>query len=110
MKASFREFDPSRYLDDDKTALEYLRLTCEDGTAAEIAEALGHIARARGITKVAKSVGMSRQALYKALSSNGNPEFATIAKVADALGMRLMFLQAARAQPELPDSSTKDAA
>src|SRR5690606_28839617 len=90
-KSSFREFDPARYIDSDETALEFLRVTCQDGTPSEIAEALGVVARARGITKVAREVGMSRQSLYKALSAGGNPEFATIIKVADALGLRLVL-------------------
>ena len=90
-KPSFREFDPARYIDSDETALAFLRMTCEDGTSSEIAEALGIIARARGITKVARQVGMSRQALYKALSADGNPEFATVIKVANALGFHLVL-------------------
>ena len=54
-----------------------------------IARALGDIARAKGMTKVARDAGLSRESLYKALSENGNPSFATILKVARALGLRL---------------------
>lgn len=57
--------------------------------AAGIARALGDIARARGMTQVARDAGLSRESLYKALSENGNPSFATILKVARALGVRL---------------------
>lgn len=57
--------------------------------AAGIARALGDIARARGMTQVARDAGLSRESLYKALSRNGNPSFATILKVARALGVRL---------------------
>jgi probable addiction module antidote protein len=57
--------------------------------AAGIARALGDIARARGMTQVARDAGLSRESLYKALSANGNPSFATILKVARALGVRL---------------------
>ena len=57
--------------------------------AAGIARALGDIARAKGMTQVARDAGLSRESLYKALSENGNPSFATILKVARALGMRL---------------------
>lgn len=59
----------------------------EDG--AGIARALGDIARARGMTQVARDAGLSRESLYKALSENGNPSFATVLKVARALGVRL---------------------
>lgn len=57
--------------------------------AAAIARALGDIARARGMTQVARDTGLSRESLYKALSENGNPSFATVLKVAQALGVRL---------------------
>jgi probable addiction module antidote protein len=57
--------------------------------AAGIARALGDIARARGMSQVARDTGLSRESLYKALSENGNPSFATVLKVARALGVRL---------------------
>src|SRR5512143_1321830 len=57
--------------------------------AAGIAKALGDIARAKGMSHVARDAGLSRESLYKALSANGNPSFATILKVARALGVRL---------------------
>ncbi len=57
--------------------------------AAGIARALGDIARARGMSQVARDSGLSRESLYKALSENGNPSFATVLKVARALGVRL---------------------
>ena len=62
--------------------------------AAGIARALGDIARARGMTQVARDAGLSRESLYKALSEDGNPSFATILKVARALGVRLHALTA----------------
>ena len=62
--------------------------------AAGIARALGDIARARGMTQVARDAGLSRESLYKALSEDGNPSFATILKVAHALGVRLHALSA----------------
>jgi len=57
--------------------------------AAGIARALGHIARARGMTQVARDSGLSRESLYRALSEGGNPSFATVLKVARALGVKL---------------------
>lgn len=57
--------------------------------ASGIARALGDIARAKGMTQVAKDAGLSRESLYKALGENGNPSFATVLKVAKALGVRL---------------------
>ena len=57
--------------------------------AAGIAGALGNIARAKGMTQVAKDAGLSRESLYRALSADGNPSFATVLKVAKALGVKL---------------------
>lgn len=92
MTTEFQPFDPADYLDSDEVVQEYLNATCEDGTPNEIARALGTIARARNMTKLAEQTGLSRQALYKALSGEGNPEFTTIVKVANALGLRLSFM------------------
>ena len=64
-------------------------LTDAPDDAASIARALGDIARAKGMTQVARDSGLSRESLYKALSENGNPSLATVLKVAKALGLRL---------------------
>jgi probable addiction module antidote protein len=94
MNLETSRFDSSEYLEGEEGIEEYLKATCEDGTAAEIAYALGVIAKARNMTRLAEQTGLSRQALYKALSGRGNPEFATIQKVAEALGMRITFERA----------------
>lgn len=88
-----RNFDPVRYLDSEEMIEEYLLAACEDGHPSDIARSLGDIARARGITNLAQKTGLTRQALYKALSGEGNPELATITKVAAALGFRLSFVR-----------------
>ena len=98
MALKTRPYDSARYLDNEEAIEEYLRATCEDGTPAEIAHALGVVARARGMSELARETGFSRQALYKALSGDGNPEFATIAKVAEALGLRLNFVPKPRSE------------
>ena len=69
-------------------------LTDAPDDAAGIARALGDIARAKGMTQVAKEAGLSRESLYRALSEDGNPSFATILKVARALGVRLHAVSA----------------
>ncbi len=93
-------YDAAEFLDDEEAIAEYLRLTCEDGGPGEIARALGVVARARGMTEIAQKTGLTRQALYKALGEDGNPELATITKVAAALGFRLTFVPAAKSSPE----------
>ena len=73
----------------------YLEAAFEDGDPAVIAAAFGDIARARGMTKVAKGTGLSRETMYKALCADGNPTMGTISKVAKELGYRLMIARAA---------------
>ena len=67
----------------------YLEAALDDGNAALIVQALGNIAKARGMTLIAKESGLRRESLYKAFSGEGNPEFATVLKVIRALGLRL---------------------
>jgi probable addiction module antidote protein len=89
MTVETKPFDPAAYLDSSKAMLGYLEGAFADGDAGEITDALGAIARARGMSQLAEETGLTRQALYKALSSDGNPEFATVLKVIQALGLRL---------------------
>jgi len=67
----------------------YLEAALEDGDSRVIAAALGTIARAKGMAELARAAGLGRESLYKALSPDGNPEFATVLKVVRALGLRL---------------------
>ncbi len=67
----------------------YLEACFAEGDAALIAAALGDIARARGMSQVARDTGLSRESLYRALSGEGNPEFSTVMKVINAMGLRL---------------------
>ena len=83
-------FDPAVYLTTAEGIQEYLASAFESGDPAVISDALGVVARAKGITSLAEETGLTRQALYKALSSEGNPEFATVLKVSRALGFRLV--------------------
>ena len=83
------EFDASSYLDSEQAIAEYLTAIMEDDDPALLAAALGDIARARGMSEIARSAGMTREALYKALRPNAKPRFETISKVCKALGVRL---------------------
>ena len=84
------EFDPARYLDNEESIAVYLSGILEANDAALLASALGDIARARGMTEIAKAAGITREALYKALRPNSAPRFDTIARVCAALGVRLV--------------------
>ncbi|MDA5634291.1 MULTISPECIES: addiction module antidote protein [Rhizobium/Agrobacterium group] len=87
-----RDYDAARYLDSDEALAAYIADATESGDAQELAHALGVVARAKGMTDLSRQTGLPRQTLYKALSGEGNPELATIAKVADALGYRLSLV------------------
>jgi probable addiction module antidote protein len=82
-------FDPSEFLDCPEAVEEYLRAAFESDDPSVITDALGVVARAKGMTELSSETGLTRPALYKALSRDGNPEFATIIKVAHALGFTL---------------------
>ncbi len=82
-------FDVAEHLDGPEIIAAYLAEVFADGTAGEIAHALGTVARAKGMTEIARQAGMSREGLYKALSADGHPEFATILKVMKALDLSL---------------------
>ncbi|MFK8251793.1 addiction module antidote protein [Ancylobacter terrae] len=82
-------WDAADHLDSPEAIAAYLEAAFEDGTPALITAALGDVARARGMTSLARDTGVAREALYRALSENGNPEFATILKVLGALGLTL---------------------
>lgn len=82
-------FDPADYLESDEAVAEYLTAALETGDAAFIADALGVVTRARGMTRIARETGLARESLYRALSAEGNPELATVLRVVKALGLRL---------------------
>jgi probable addiction module antidote protein len=83
-------FDPSAHILDADGVEEYLKAAFETDDAAFIADAIGVVARSRGMSALAAETGLSRQTLYKALDKGGNPGLATILKVAHALGFRLV--------------------
>ena len=84
-------YDVAQHLRTPEEMAAYLDAWFEEAPddAAGIARALGDIARAKGMTQVAKDTGLSRESLYRALSAEGNPSFATVLKVARALGVKL---------------------
>ncbi len=82
-------FDAAEVLDTEEAIGEFIAAAFETEDPAFIARALGTVARARNMSKLAEEIGMSRPALYRALSGTGNPEFATITKVMHALGLKL---------------------
>ncbi|WP_447801858.1 addiction module antidote protein [Pseudomonas serbica] len=91
MAERFTRFDAAEFLKTPEEMAAYLDACFEEdaGDGVLIRAALNDIARAKGMTQIARDAGLGRESLYKALSSSGNPEFATIMKVMKALGLRL---------------------
>jgi probable addiction module antidote protein len=95
-KLGVRRFDAAEYLRDEADIAAYLEAAAAEEDSRVLAAALGDVARARGMAQIARKTGMTREALYRSLSSEGNPELATLSKVLRALGMRLAIQPSAR--------------
>ena len=88
-KTRTRPWDPAEHLETEQDMAAYLNVALEEGDLSLIMATLGDIARARKMAVVAQETGLGRESLYKSLSPDGNPEFATVLKVVRSLGFRL---------------------
>ena len=88
--ADLPDFDFSEHLDSEQAMAEYLTVILEENDPALLAAALGDIARARGMSEIAKASGITREALYKALRPDAQPRFDTVNRVCAALGVKLV--------------------
>lgn len=84
-----RPFDPAEHLQTEEDILYYLEAAMEGNDPKHIASALGDVARSQGMSEIARKSGVGRQALYSALSENGNPTLETLTSVLSALGLQL---------------------
>lgn len=84
-----KKFDEAAFLETDEDIAAYVTEALATGDAALITHALGVIARTRGMSRIARETGLSRESLYRALSAEGNPEFVTVLRIMEALGLRL---------------------
>jgi probable addiction module antidote protein len=90
MKVSkLKKFDATEHLRTPQARADYLNIVLTDGDPTEVRDALNLVARAQGMSEVAKAVGVTREGLYKTLGENGNPEFATVLRIIGAMGIRL---------------------
>ena len=87
--AKTTQFDAADYLDSEERQVAYITAALESGDADFVRDALGLVARARGMGEIAKNAGLNRESLYKALGESGNPEFSTVMRVLRALGLTL---------------------
>jgi probable addiction module antidote protein len=88
------EFDMTEHLDDEQAIAEYLTIVMEENDPSALAQALGTVARARGMSEIAKAAGLGREALYKALRPGAQPRFDAVQRVCAALGVRLTAVPA----------------
>ena len=84
-----KKFDVIDFLDSDEAIIEYLNAALEEGDSKFFVKAVGDVARAKGMMKVARNTGLGRQNLYRSLSRGGNPRIGTLFRVLDALDIRL---------------------
>ena len=89
MTRELKDWDVADYLTSEARISAYLKEVFDDGDPALIASAIGAVARAKSMTKIAKDTKLGRESLYKTLSAEGNPSFSTIIKVLDSLGLKL---------------------
>jgi probable addiction module antidote protein len=89
-------FDAADFLDSEERQAAYVVAAFESGDAEFVRDALGLVARARGMGEIARSAGLNRESLYKALGETGNPEFGTVMRVLHALGLTLSARPIAR--------------
>jgi probable addiction module antidote protein len=89
MAVKTRPWDAAEHLDTPEDIAAYLGAALEEGDPQLIVAALGDVARARGMAELARETGLSRESLYRSLSLEGNPEFATVVRILQALGLRL---------------------
>ena len=90
MTLKTQPFEAARFLEDDEAVAVFITSILEENNPALLAAALGEVAKARGMAQVAEKSGMAREALYKALRSDSQPRFETIARVCAALGVKLV--------------------
>ena len=88
-KVSTYLWDAAEHLETQEDMAAYLEAALEDGDPNLVVAALGDIARSKGMTNIARETGLGRESLYKSLSLEGNPEFATVLRVIQSLGLRL---------------------
>jgi probable addiction module antidote protein len=89
-------FDAADYLNTEERQIAYITAALETGDADFVRDALGLVAKARGMSQIAKSAGLNRESLYKALGETGNPEFATVMRIMGAFGLTLTARPAVR--------------
>ncbi|MDB5768301.1 MAG: hypothetical protein JWQ61_3115 [Collimonas fungivorans] len=98
MKQTFSAFDAAEFLDNDEVIAAYLTEALTDNNPDVFIAALGDVAKARGMSQIAKDARLGRESLYKALAPGAKPRFETIAKLINSLGVRIAILPSAHSE------------
>jgi probable addiction module antidote protein len=88
-KITFSKWDPAEYINTKEAVIAFLEVALEENDPDFLLRTIGHIARSKGMTQIAKELGVDRVGLYKSLAPDGNPSFKTVFKLMDILGLRL---------------------
>lgn len=94
MGRTYDKFDASKYHTDEEAIRDYLAIALEDGDTATVQLVLRDIAKARGMSELARKTNLNRESLYKSLSAQGNPSFASILKIMNAFGLKMTLANA----------------
>ena len=92
-KVTFSKWDPAKYINTKEDIIAMLEVAIEENDPAFLLRTIGHIARSKGMTKLAKELNIDRVGLYKSLAPDGNPSFKTVFKLLDILGLRIRLEQ-----------------
>jgi probable addiction module antidote protein len=98
MKVTYAPFDAADYLDSDTVIAEYLTAAAEDSNFEVFLLALGNVAKAKGMARIAKEAGLGRESLYKALAAGAHPRYETVSAVLRALGVKLAVVPESRSE------------
>ena len=88
-KETFSKFDPAEYINSKEAVIAHIEVALEENNTELLMAVIGDIARSKGMTKIARELGVSREGLYRSLAPNGNPSFETVFKLLDILGLQL---------------------
>jgi probable addiction module antidote protein len=92
-KITFSKYDPAEYINTKEAVIAFLECAIEENDPDFLLRTIGHIARSKGMTQIAKELGVDRVGLYKSLAPDGNPSFKTVFKLLDILGLQLSIRQ-----------------
>ena len=92
-KVTFSKYDPAEYINSKETLIAFIEGALEENDPDFLLRTIGHIARSKGMTQLAKELGIDRAGLYKSLSIDGNPSFKTVLRLIDVLGLRIRLEQ-----------------